>query len=190
MQKLFLLITLLFLYSGFVLGQIFEITPPNMNFGDVSLGSNTILQATINNTGTSDLVISNITSSDGQFTFTPNTFPITIPPSGNQLVDITFTPTGVGANTDTLFFTHNAGGSPTSYSVQGTGVTPNFSITPPNMNFGDVSLGSNTILQATINNTGTSDLVITNITSYRNGYTCNNEHNIIRLYIYAKHIPD
>ncbi len=149
-----------------------------MNFGDVSLGSNSILQATINNTGTSDLVITNITSSDGQFTFTPNTFPITIPPSGNQLVDITFTPTGVGANTDTLFFTHNAGGSPTSYSVQGTGVTPNFSITPPNMNFGDVSLGSNSILQATINNTGTDT-------------SCNNEHNIIRLtvYIYTKHIP-
>ncbi len=142
-----------------------------MNFGNVSLGSNSILQATINNTGTSDLVITNITSSDGQFTFTPNTFPVTILPGGNQLVDITFTPTGVGANTDTLFFTHNAAGSPTSYSVQGTGVTPNFSITPPNMNFGDVSLGSNTILQATINNTGTSDLVITNITSSDGQFT-------------------
>jgi hypothetical protein len=47
----------------------------------------------VSNPGTSDLVISNIVSSDGQFTFTPNTFPITITPGANQIFDITYTPT-------------------------------------------------------------------------------------------------
>ncbi len=149
----------------------FGITPPNLDFGNVAIGSNAILQATVNNSGTSSLVISNITSSDGQFTFTPNTFPVTIAAGGNQIFDITFTPSAVGANTDSLVITHNASGSPTSYSVQGTGVAPNFGITPPNLNFGNVAIGSNAVLQATVNNSGTSDLVISNITSSDGQFT-------------------
>ena len=67
------------------------------------------------NAGTSDLVITGITSTDGQFTFSPNTFPITILAGGNQILDVTFTPSGVGLNTDSLVFTHNA--VITSYSI-------------------------------------------------------------------------
>ncbi len=149
----------------------FSITPPNLDFGNVIIGSNAVLQATVNNPGTSNLVISNITSSDGQFTFAPNTFPVTIAAGGNQIFDITFTPTSTGLKTANLTFIHNAAGSPTSYSVQGTGVAPNFSITPVSLNFGNVALGSNSILPATVTNTGTSDLVISNITSSDGQFT-------------------
>src|SRR3972149_9090476 len=130
-----------------------------------------MLQATVSNTGVDTLIISNITSSDGQFTFSPNTFPITIIPGGNQILDITFAPTSTGLKTADLTFTHNAAGSPTSYSVQGTGVAPGFAITPPNLDFGNVAVGSNAILQATVNNTGTSDLIISNITSSDGQFT-------------------
>ncbi|MDH3269160.1 MAG: hypothetical protein OEM46_09940, partial [Ignavibacteria bacterium] len=63
MRKLFLLIALIFLYSGFTFGQVFSITPPNLDFGNVVIGSNLLLQSTVNNPGTSDLVISDIVSS-------------------------------------------------------------------------------------------------------------------------------
>ncbi|HLG31817.1 MAG TPA: choice-of-anchor D domain-containing protein [Ignavibacteriaceae bacterium] len=171
MCKLFFVLSFALIYFGFAFGQEFGITPPNLDFGNVAVGSNAMLQATVTNSGTSDLVISNITSSDAQFTFTPNTFPITIGVGLNQVFDITFTPTSVGSNTDSLVFTHNASGSPTSYSLQGTGVTPNFGITPPNLNFGNVSVGSNAMLQATVSNTGTSDLVISNIASSDGQFT-------------------
>ena len=149
----------------------FSISPVSLNFGSVVVGSNAMLQATVNNAGTSDLVITNITSTNGQFTFTPNTFPITILAGGNQIIDVTFTPTSVGLNTDSLIFTHNATGSPTVYSVEGTGVAPGFSISPVSLNFGSVVVGSNAMLQATVNNAGTSDLVITNITSTNGQFT-------------------
>ena len=135
------------------------------------IGSNGTLQTTVNNTGTSDLVITNIISSDGQFTFTPNTFPDTIAAGGDQVFNVTFTPTSTGLKTANLTITHNAAGSPTIYSVQGTGVAPGFGITPASLNFGNVVIGSNGTLQSTVNNTGTSDLVITNIISSDGQFT-------------------
>ena len=149
----------------------FGITPASLNFGNVVIGSNGTLQSTVNNTGTSDLVITNIISSDGQFTFTPNTFPDTIAAGGNQVFNVTFTPTSTGLKTANLTITHNAAGSPTIYSVQGTGVAPGFGITPASLNFGNVVIGSNGTLQSTVNNTGTSDLVITNIISSDGQFT-------------------
>ena len=149
----------------------FSVTPPSLDFGNVVIGSNSALQATVNNTGTSDLIISNIISSDGQFTFSPNTFPITIGTGLSQIFDVTFTPTLTGLQSADLTITHNASGSPTVYSVQGTGVTPGFSINPPSLDFGNVVVGSNSTLQATVNNTGTSDLVISNITSSDGQFT-------------------
>ena len=149
----------------------FGISPASLDFGSVVVGTNSILPVTITNTGTSDLIISNITSSDVHYTFAPNTFPITIGSGLNQVINVTFAPIASGLVTGNLTITHNATGSPTVYSLQGTGVEATFSISPPNLNFGNVVLGSNTTLQATVSNPGTSNLVISNITSSNIQYT-------------------
>ena len=75
MQKLISIFCFILVYSGLTYGQIFEITPTALDFGSVQVGSNSTLQATVNNTGSVDLVISDITSSDGQFTFTTKYLP-------------------------------------------------------------------------------------------------------------------
>ena len=171
MRKLFLLFVVVLLSYNFTAGQGFSISPPNLDFGSVPVGSNASLQATVTNSDTIDLVISNIVSSDGEFTFSPNTFPITITAGGNQVIDVTFTPAGTGLLTGSLTFTHNATGSPTVYSVQGTGVAAGFSITPASLDFGNVVLGSDSVIQATVNNTGTSELVISSIVSSDGEFT-------------------
>lgn len=102
----------------------FGIAPPSLSFGNVEVGSSSMLQATVTNTGTAPLVISNIVSSDGQFTFTPNAFPINVAPGANQVFDVTFTPAAVGAYTANLTFTHNATGSPSVYALSGDGTPP------------------------------------------------------------------
>ena len=137
----------------------FTIAPASLDFGSVAVGSSSTLQATVSNPGTDDLVISNLTSSDGQFTFAPNTFPITVTPGNDQIFDVTFTPSASGLQTATLTFTHNAPGSPTSYSVQGTGTDPGptFSVSPTSLNFGSVPVGSPTDLSVTVTNTGTTN---------------------------------
>ena len=156
------------LVQGTGTAPAFSITPASLDFGSVPVGSNSTLQATVNNTGTADLIISGITSSDGQFTFTPNTFPITITPGGNQVFDVTFAPESAGLVNASLTLTHNAAGSPTVYSVQGTGI--NVIIT----NVEEVSLvnvitGTTVDVTITVTNGGTTQrLIRTNFTQLSN----------------------
>ncbi len=49
MHKLFTILTFVLLFLGFTFGQVFEISPPSLDFGNVVLGSNGQLQATVSN---------------------------------------------------------------------------------------------------------------------------------------------
>ena len=141
---------------------VFTIAPPSLDFGSVAIGNNSTLQATVTNTGTADLSITNITSSDAEFTFSPNTFPITIAAGNNQVFDVTFAPTSGGPHSATLTFTHNATGSPTTYNVQGVGIDagPTFSINHTSLNFGNVNVGTFSNLTVTVTNTGATNTLV------------------------------
>jgi hypothetical protein len=137
---------------------IFGIDPPSLNFGSVNVGSNAVLPVTVSNTGTADLTISNIVSSNAQFTFAPLS-PVTIPAGGNQIFNVTFTPTSAGPKSGNITFTHNAAGSPGVLPVQGTGVEPGptFSVNPTSLNFGNVGVGTPKPLNVTVTNNGSSN---------------------------------
>lgn len=137
----------------------FSIDPAALEFGSVAVGEYSILPATITNSGSNDLIITNINSTNGQFTFSPGTFPITITPGSNQTFDIKFTPVMAGTQTAQLVILHNAAGSPVSYSVQGTGIdnSPALSVSPAVLNFGNVTINSINELVLTVSNIGLSD---------------------------------
>ncbi|HVO75143.1 MAG TPA: choice-of-anchor D domain-containing protein [Ignavibacteriaceae bacterium] len=139
-------------------GPTFGISPAApLTFTPTAIGTPNTLPVTISNSGTTNaLSITNITSSDGQFTFSPNTFPINVPAGGNTIVNVTFTPTASGSQTGSLTFTHNASGSPTSYAVQGIGASagPIFSLSTASLNFGNTSVGSPVTRQVTVSNAG------------------------------------
>ncbi|MBE7477807.1 MAG: choice-of-anchor D domain-containing protein [Ignavibacteriales bacterium] len=103
MLKLFTILSSILLYNAFLFGQVFNISPSSLNFGNVVLGSSSTLQTTISNPDTIDLVINGITSSNGEFIFTPNTFPDTITAGGSQIFDVTFTPTVTGLLAGTTY---------------------------------------------------------------------------------------
>ncbi len=137
----------------------FSINPTELDFGSVIVGGDSILPATITNSGSNDLIITNITSTNTQFTFLPATFPVTITPGGNQTFDVEFTPLNTGTQSAQLEIIHNAAGSPVDYSVQGTGVdnNPAISVSPALLNFGNVEVNSINELVLTVSNIGLSD---------------------------------
>lgn len=103
---------------------IFIIAPSSLNFDTADVESPVSLSVTVENLGaTNNLVISNIESLNPVFAFSPNSFPISIPPGNSQVFNITFTPVSEGTETGTINFIHNAEGSPYSLSVSGTGRT-------------------------------------------------------------------
>ena len=145
-----------FLNIGPVGGPVFSIAPPSLNFGGVVVGESDLLLATVSNPGTDPLTISNVTSSNPQFTFSPNVFPIVIPP--NQVFNVTFMPTALGNQSGNLIFTHDAPGSPSSYPVSGVGVNV-FQTNVSSVDFGNVGVGTSN--EAIVNVTNNSNTPIT-----------------------------
>jgi hypothetical protein len=166
-------VTMTYTNIGTVAAPVFGLSSSSLNFGTVNVGNSSTLPVTVNNTGTLALEIGNIVSSNGQFTFAPNTFPVNIAAGGSQIFDVTFTPSANGNQSGNLTFTHNAAGSPSTLSVQGVGYTPApvFGVNPASLNFGSVNIGANSVLPLTVNNTGDAVLTLTNIVSSNGQYT-------------------
>ncbi len=163
--KLFMVYTNI---SGVDPGPTFSLSPSApLTFPTTAVGASSVLAVTVSNPGTTNtLSITNIVSSDAQFTLPALVFPISIAAGGNQVINVTFSPTSSGNKTANLTFAHNAIGSPTIYAIQGTGADagPTFSVTPSSLNFGNVSQGSSSTLQVTVTNTGLiNPLNITNV---------------------------
>jgi len=158
---------------GYTPSPVIGFSPASLSFGSVAIGGNAVLPLTVNNTGDAVLTLTNIVSSNGQYTFAPSAFPVNIAAGGNAVFSVTFTPTGVGTQTANLTFTHNAAGSPSNYSLTGDGFTlaPFFSINPVSLNFGQVSVGGNAVLPVTVTNTGNSPLTLSGVVASDPVYT-------------------
>jgi hypothetical protein len=154
-----------------VSGPVFGAAPASLVIVPTAVGSSNTGTVTVSNTGTADLEITNVVSSDAQFTVAPTT--ATIAAGTNADFTVTFTPASLGAKSTTLTFTHNApaAGTTTNYSVSGTGASagPTFAFAPAipdTIKFGSVGVGTADTIQIQVNNDGlTNPLSITGITS-------------------------
>jgi hypothetical protein len=100
------------------------LSPTSLTFGGQLLTTTSTGQTvTLTNTGKGALTINSIAAS-GDFaaeTNTCGTLPATLAASANCTISVTFAPTAVGARTGTLTITDNAGGSPHTVPLTGTG---------------------------------------------------------------------
>lgn len=101
------------------------VDPTTNDFGVVNIGSSsTPFTFTIANVGTGTLKVSSIDltgANSGDFSFDA-TLPMNIRAGSDLSFTVTFTPTVQGARSAELSITHNVVGSPTSYSLSGTGI--------------------------------------------------------------------
>ena len=171
------------------------ISPNPLAFGDVTINSSSSRTITITNNGTVDLVISEVSiNGDGftlsgviiiswalidnvaniiQVTLPEVTTPITIVAGTSLTIAVQFSPIEVKAYTGTITLTHNAGNSPITISLTGTGIEPrpNIEISHRILNFDEVLINSSKSLTITITNTGTVDLEISEVSISGDGFT-------------------
>ena len=143
-----------------------SVTPMSVNFGNVKLGGTSEKTATIKNTGTSDLLISNISitgSNASEFSQTNDC--TTIPAGGSCTVTVTFTPAPpFGKKGATVSISSNDPKKPTlNVKISGNAPPPKISATPMSVGFASVMVGGTSTKTITIKNTGASDLVISDI---------------------------
>jgi hypothetical protein len=141
----------------------FTINTNNLMFGNVQTGSAKTDSVNITNTGTVDLIISSITSTNTLFTMAPTS--LTIIPGATVIFSITFAPLSNGFQEGKFYFHHNAKNGLDSISVSGNGVSSKILFDPLSLNFGNVNTGNSKMDSVTVTNNGTTDLIISQITA-------------------------
>ena len=145
------------------------VAPGALDFGNQALSVPSPTQTmTVVNAGTAPLTITEITSSETQFTETDDCVGTVSVGGGTCKINITFTPTALGAAAATLTITDNAANSPQSFNLTGTGVSAGTSVTlaPTSLSFSNQLVSTVSSPQTvTITNTGTLVLTITNISA-------------------------
>jgi hypothetical protein len=124
-------------------GPIVTLSPPSLSFASVVVGTTSAGKSvTLTNSGNGTLNISGIATS-GDFALGTSTKPCgsTLAAGKNCKIEVTFTPTQVGARTGTLTITDNAAGSPQSVPLSGTG-TVQATLTPASKTFPATKVGT------------------------------------------------
>ncbi len=156
------------------------------NIGNLKLGSSLTRTYVINNTGTSNLTIGEITLNNSNYTVVK--FPAnTLVPNDTTEFKIKFTPISLGNSNCTVSIVSNdANENPYTFALTSVGVSPEIIVKGRNneivsgtsiasgtvgCDFGTVNLSSNFTRSYTISNTGTSSLTLGTVTFSNPNYT-------------------
>lgn len=141
------------------------IAQPSLGFGLVNVGSSAEIILLIQNGGTADLVLTDVTISPAVgFSAQKPSFPYPIMPGGSLSVPVRFAPSSAGATSATLSIASNAENAPVyTVSLTGTGVSsgaPRLSLSHTTIDFGSVPPNTPVERSFVITNTGTAPLVL------------------------------
>ena len=137
----------------------------NGNFGNVCVGSFKDLPLTINNSGSCNLVITNIASSSGQFQVAGvMSFPLVIAPGGNVQVPIRFQPTSLGAKSANITISSNDPTTPSKVVAVSGNAPPGDIRVTGSTDFGDVCAGVLAEKTVSVCNVGACDLHVISAT--------------------------
>lgn len=142
------------------------ILPTGLTFGSQAVGTTSAPQVvTLTNNQTTALTISSIGftgTNSGNFAQT-NNCGTSVNAGANCAINVTFDPAASGSRTATLNVTDNAGNSPQTVSLSGTGIVP-VTLSSTSLSFGTVLVGSSgTAPAVTLTNNQTVSLTNINI---------------------------
>ncbi len=144
------------------------VTPTTVNFGTVTLGSSTTSNVQVQNIGTSDLNVTFVGNfSPSAFSLDSNGCTSPVAPGNTCDISVRFTPTISTAYSGSFEINSNGGNQIVNLTGIGQAIpTPQISVSPTNVNFGTVNLGTSTTSNVQVQNIGTGDLNVTFVGSF------------------------
>jgi sugar lactone lactonase YvrE len=151
-----------------------NLSPASLTFANQAVGTSSTPQAILlTNTGGALLTIASITVSSS-FSET-SSCGASLAAGANCTINVEFVPTAPGSVTGTLSISDNAGGSPQTVSLTGTGTAPLASLSLTTLTFAALPVNSISNAQAvTLSNAGNVGLSIASITTSGNFAQTNN----------------
>lgn len=154
-----------------------QLSATALDFGAVTVGSNSVRSVTVGNTGNAVLTLSSqsVSGSDmGSFSITHNAAG-SINPGANDFVEIRFTALSAGAKTATLNIACNDPNEPVcTITLHGSGITSEqarLTLSTTLLDFGTTPPSTPVERTVVLTNSGTANLVLTGQTVNGNGFT-------------------
>jgi len=140
------------------------VEPTSVDFGTVILGQSAQRTLTVRNSGSADLVISAMRSSNAAFSLIGDTA-FQLAPGSSKTLAVQFLPTATGQQQASLTVYSNDADQPTAtVSLSGSSVSgPAIATEPTILNFGSVVMGDSAQLPLTLRNVGGSRLLISDL---------------------------
>ena len=146
----------------------------SLDFGNVSVGSSKGLPITLTNSADSggpSITISQITVSGTGFSGNIPGLPLVLAAGQSSTLTITFAPTSAGAASGTLSIVVEGASGPVTVPLTGTGIGQGqLGVSPPTLNFGNVSVGNSKSLTGTLT-AGSSNIHVSSATWSGQGYS-------------------
>lgn len=101
-------------------------SPTSLSFGNVTVGTQSVLPIILTNTGTGAVTITQDTITGAGFSGSGLSLPLTLAAGQNTDLSITFAPTATGSATGSASVVSNASGSPAVVSLSGAGVDSHY----------------------------------------------------------------
>src|SRR3981081_380058 len=136
------------------------ISPANVTFGRVNVGSADSLSVSLTNNGNAALSISQAAASGAGFSLSGLTVPQTINAGASVSFAVQFTPASTGSASGSITINSNAPGSPATIALSGAARQGSLTRRPSSLTFGSVLLGSGGSQMITLTNSGTSMVTI------------------------------
>ena len=134
-----------------------SVSPASLSFGSVQAGSSKTQSATLTNSGTSSVTISQVNVSGNGFSLSGINLPLTL--SGNQsfTFGVLFSPQAAGVSSGSVALVTDAASASPSIALSGTGTAQGqLTISPANLSFGNVTVGASQSKVVTLSATGGS----------------------------------
>ncbi|HMK22098.1 MAG TPA: choice-of-anchor D domain-containing protein, partial [Terriglobales bacterium] len=145
-----------------------------MDFGTVVVGSNKQLTSTVTNGTMVAVTFASASASDPSFRMMSPALPLTIAPGQSAIITIVFTPQGAGQPSGKIALTssNNMVPAEVDVAVSGTAVAAGkVDASPASLAFGNVALGQSMAKSATLTNSGSTSVVITQDSATSSAFT-------------------
>jgi hypothetical protein len=139
-------------------GAAAAVVPSNVSFPSVAVGTaSSPVSVTISDLGTDALTVSSVAIT-GDFAIASNNCASVSASGGSCAVQVTFTPTVLGARTGTLTITDSSPGSPRTVALTGQGATVNLTASPASLTFSSQKIGTTSAKQYVTLTAGAADI--------------------------------
>ena len=108
---------------------VVSVSPPAINFGNVTVGNKGTQTSTLAVSGTGSTTISQISVTPSAFTIAGPALPLTLATGQNAIFNVVFTPTSTGTTSGNIAIVSSALISPVNQTVSGNGVNGTHSVT-------------------------------------------------------------